>query len=98
MRQAIEGIEKLRGSGQFRPTTVDSLRAEYDESVGTCKLAPKTPTLAAAKSPRRNDRAFASEAKLLVKGKPIIRLRNERVITTTSCGVFSVDLDMAEAA
>ena len=61
-----------------------------------CNFAPKTPTIAAAKSRRPQYQRLQRKA-LRVERQTIIRLRNERVINDDALRRIQRDLDLAEA-
>jgi Na+/H+ antiporter len=93
---AIEWIEKLRGSGQFSPDTVDRLRAEYDERVGQLQLCAENPDDCRGEIATPQYQRLQGEA-LRVERQTIIRLRNERVINDDALRRIQRDLDLAEA-
>jgi CPA1 family monovalent cation:H+ antiporter len=93
---AIELIEKLRDNGDFSATTVDRLRAEYDERVEQLQLCAENPDDCRGEIATPQYQRLQREA-LRVERQTIIRLRNERVINDDALRRIQRDLDLAEA-
>jgi Na+/H+ antiporter len=93
---AIELIEKLRDNGDFSSSTVDRLRAEYDDRVEQLEVCAENPDdcrgeIATPQYQRLQRQALDAER------QTIIRLRNDRVINDDALRRIQRDLDLAEA-